>query len=79
MTPATVPLADACSTLGISEKQFYRSYRKLFSDPRPPHLRKRGANRVLFRLEVEMATQPGGWEMLAQRRAEAERRQKLAK
>lgn len=79
MQPATISLDAACVRLGVKKPTFRESYQHLFTDARPPHLRGTTSPRLFFRLEVELACEPGGWERLAQRRAEAKRRQKLVK
>ena len=79
MPPATSTLADACARLGLTVRQFRRSYTHLFSDARPEHLRGTSSPVLLYRVEVETACEPGGWERLAERRAAGVRRAKLVK
>lgn len=74
MKPVTIRLAEVCERLGVKKPTFRESYQHLFTDARPPHLRGTTSPRLFFRLEVELACSPGGWERLAQRRAESIRK-----
>lgn len=71
MDPATVSLREAVARVGVKVSRFKTAYQHLFTDARPPHLRGTSSPRLFYRVELDIACEPGGWEKLAQRQAEA--------
>lgn len=68
VAPAYLTVAEVCVVLGLTPKEFRKSYLSRFTDCRPIDKRKSGSPHRIKRSEVETVVEHG-WAALAQHQA----------